>query len=89
MTAELMALLLMVKPPPHEFDHPFEGMIVQYATLEEIERECGYDHAIGCALITEASDGTIVKCTLLLPHGNPVGNRLYRHERAHCNGWRH
>jgi hypothetical protein len=41
----------------------------------------------GCAV------GNRARCILILPKRNavtPVAYQgLYRHERAHCNGWRH
>lgn len=67
--------------PPARYDHPFPNMGVQRATPDQIRRWCGHPFARACAF--KMGD----KCTILLPPDVPIGGRVYRHERAHCNGW--
>ena len=78
---------------PARYDHSAGRMIVKHMSLVEVARRCSrYLPAVraqtfGCAM------GDDRLCLVYLPHKTSVGpkayERLYRHERAHCNGWRH
>lgn len=78
---------------PARHDHSASRMIVKHMSLVEVARRCSRHlpavraQTFGCALGDERL------CLVYLPHKTSVGSqtyeRLYRHERAHCNGWRH
>ena len=75
------------------YNHDAANMIVHHTSVAGVARRCGKHlpahraQALGCAL------GDQRLCLVYLPHKASVGPvayaRLYRHERAHCNGWRH
>ena len=76
-----------------QHDRPAANMIVHHMNPGRVAHHCGAHmsahraQALGCAIGDERL------CLVFLPHKASVGlvayERLYRHERAHCNGWRH
>src|SRR5213595_314379 len=82
-----------IEAPPPQYDHPFHGkVIVSY----DAPGACGSvygGHASGCAYVSKGV------CRIhLRPKGSTYGffvmdnegiANVFRHERAHCNGWRH
>ena len=92
----LSALILaQLALPSAEFDHPAENMIVRHHSPTQVERRCRVHwpqhrgQIVGCALLVRNER----ICIVYLPHEASVGpaayERIYRHERGHCNGWRH
>jgi hypothetical protein len=74
--------------PPSRYDHQYRGqLIVVQQSLTNIRRSCGDPY---CWAWTYGDMGG--RCTIYLPKvGGSISraffNQLYRHERAHCNGW--
>lgn len=84
-------LATSVQLPPARYDHkPTVSMQVIEGTKAEIQRVCrmaskyeGGREILSCALPSET------RCIIIWPKGQPHSGDLWRHERAHCNGWRH
>lgn len=86
--------------PPVKYDHATaEAPIILYQHSLAIDFACG--HAKGkfvngetrtqaCAYVGDKNFG---RCIIILPFESEVGpiveKKLWRHERAHCNGWFH
>jgi hypothetical protein len=70
-----------IQPPPARYDKPAFNVSVQYASKSQIKRYCGNPFALGCAYAHSKG------CTIIVPLDTGTGSMLYRHERAHCNGW--
>jgi hypothetical protein len=74
--------------PPTRYDRPYYGqLIIVQQSLAGIRRSCRDPY---CWAWTYGDEGG--KCTIYLPKvGSSISraffNKLYRHERAHCNGW--
>ncbi len=87
----LAASLSGVQIPPARYDHPpAMRMQVIEGTNAQIQRVCrlaskyrGELEILACAI-----PGKTV-CIMIWPKGKPRSGPLWRHERAHCNGWRH
>lgn len=80
-----------VEPPPARYDHaPTVRLHVIEGTDEQIQRVCRrasrYDGDLKILACAMASDDA---CIIIWPKGQPRAGRLWRHERAHCNGWEH
>lgn len=87
--------------PPLRFDRPAENMRVWHYAPAKVNDLCGRlaTHAnnpqrvagggtfYGCAI------GGPTQCILIVPQRSSITSvsydRLYRHERGHCNGWSH
>ena len=87
--------------PPAGYDHPAAQMRVWSYSVAKVDDLCGrlvthkqnpYRVArtgtmFGCAI------GGVKQCILIMPKKSGMStvsyDRLYRHERAHCNGWHH
>ncbi len=77
--------------PPAHFDHPPRvPMQVIEGTQAEIQRVCrrlsgyaGGHHILACAIPSRT------RCIIIWPKGRAREGVLWRHERAHCNNWRH
>jgi hypothetical protein len=88
----VLAAMGLVLDPPAKYDYPPNPPpIVEETTLEEIARRCastvlpkGY-FVLACTLPPSPYN----KCVIAWPKGTPRNNALWRHERAHCNGWVH
>jgi hypothetical protein len=87
----LLASLSGVQLPPAKFDHPpRQKMHVLEGTHSEIQRTCrvaskyrGEREILACAIPSKKF------CIIIWPKGKPRSGDLWRHERAHCNGWKH
>lgn len=79
--------------PPPEFDRPHPNLRIWLVEPEEIDAACRrfalgalfrVPYAIGgCADIGNGKS----PCNIILPRGH--SEEMFRHEQAHCNGWRH
>jgi hypothetical protein len=75
--------------PPDEFDHEYAGtMVITRVDAEGIKTNCPSGKTkIGCAL------GYGTSCYVFIATDDILGllpyELIYRHERAHCNGWHH
>lgn len=79
--------------PPAEFDRPHPNLRIWLVGPEEVDAACrrfGFGTLFhtpyrigGCA---EIGDGKS-PCNITLPRGH--SEEIFRHEQAHCNGWRH
>lgn len=74
--------------PPKQFDHPAPNARVVNRSPDQIARICQkhspWASGVGaCALYS----GKNKPCIILWPQGVPKSGVLWRHERAHCNGW--
>lgn len=73
--------------PPARFDRAYSGeMMVHSIPKATVNAECAMSamkaHVVGCSFFI----GDL--CVVLLATGSNVSrDLLYRHERAHCNGW--
>lgn len=80
--------------PPKEYDHPYKGgIIVTHLNDDNIDEICG-KWAVACTYADPSLKDVCyiyMRKILIMPHsGNRVPyNKLFRHERAHCNGWIH
>ena len=70
----------LVLQPPARFDYPNDTMTVLRRDTAEIIDICGRTN-VACAYF---HDG---RCFIVIPHKAPESGMIYRHERAHCNGW--
>ncbi|MFW6077512.1 MAG: hypothetical protein ACOC71_07150, partial [Hyphomicrobiales bacterium] len=70
-----------IQPPPSRYDKPAGNVSVQYASKSQIGRFCGNPLARGCAYAHPKG------CTIIVAPGTTKASLLFRHERAHCNGW--
>jgi hypothetical protein len=71
--------------PPARYDHAYRGrLVVIQQSLGVLRAQCGYPDCWGW---TYGDIGGT--CTIYLPRSvnRKFYNQLYRHERAHCNGW--
>jgi hypothetical protein len=84
--------------PPAEFDHDkYPGTIdVRRVDLEQLSTECRIDQLGGANTKTACSRRYGLQyCVIVIAHDyilNTQGvsyDAIYRHERAHCNGWHH
>ena len=94
-TAPLIAATVLmaadIQPPPARYDHaPTVRMQVIEGTKAQIQRVCrmasGYHggrHILSCAIPSKGL------CIIVWPRGMKRSGWLWKHERAHCNGWRH
>jgi hypothetical protein len=78
--------------PPTRYDFkPSERIIVVPRTSSQIRQICTLKAASpwpggGVGACTLYS-GKSKPCIILWPKGTPRAGTLWRHERAHCNGW--
>jgi hypothetical protein len=89
--------------PPAEFDRPANNMRIWHYSAAKVSDLCQrlVTHrdnpyrlaSTGGRAIGGCAVGGTAQCILILPVRSSVSaesyDRLYRHERAHCNGWRH
>lgn len=71
--------------PPEQYDHPYDGKLkVTYGDVQKVHELCHSGSAAGCAYVHKHD------CLIILPTTWPrLTDAYYRHERAHCNGWKH
>jgi hypothetical protein len=83
--------------PPAAYDRPAANMRVWHYSAAQVNNLC---RRIMNKAGSEASGGTVYgcavggpsQCILIMPHKTVTTvnyQALYRHERAHCNGWHH
>lgn len=74
-----------IQQPPKRFDKPFGGLIYTY------HHSLAWLFARGAWAYTYIPPPGQKWCEMHMPHRATVGDafykELYRHERAHCNGW--
>jgi hypothetical protein len=73
--------------PPARFDHAHSNMAVRYLSPSEVDKLCrriGAKAPFGLA-IKGCAKGGPTACAIVIPL-NDRGT-IFRHERAHCNGW--
>ena len=103
--AERMPVIVKLSPindarimPPTEFDHEYLGvMIVTRVDEEGIRVECHGLTPTGCAQkrmecwATKCDQACLVWIVYddILNYQRYSYDVVYRHERAHCNGWHH
>ena len=74
-----------IQTPPIEYDHAFKGpSYIEYMSLEKLQELCG-GPVYACSYI----GGLNGRCIMYLSKLPGQQKQLERHERAHCNGWRH
>lgn len=77
--------------PPPEYDYPPRQKVqVLEGTHSEIQRVCRLASRYGgprSILACSIPNNRI--CIIVWPKGKHRSGPLWRHERAHCNGWRH
>ena len=83
--------------PPEEFDHEYKGELkINRGTQTQMRAACPNTfkpgaHAIGCALRSLGG----AACVIWIADDNFLQAIAFdveivlRHERAHCNGWKH
>ena len=77
--------------PPEEFDRAFTGrLFATRVNADKLKDVCPSTTKDGCSyrIGTQICTMYIVNDDVLHSHGYNY-NLVYRHERAHCNGWRH
>jgi hypothetical protein len=84
--------------PPMEYDYPYQGRMIEIivSTDEELAKVCWQPVAqghwkAGCAYALPAYNLCVVYILderLLRARGETL-ERTRRHERGHCNGWKH
>jgi len=78
--------------PPKEFDHEYIGgrLLVTRTDEEGIAANCGRISQTGCAyFITGETCFVWIVDDYILDYQGYSYDAVFRHERAHCNGWRH
>lgn len=82
----------MTMLPPVQFDHPYNGMVIEMTmTAEQVAMVCKNPLAEACTIIGPNFPGD--KCFIVIPKVGPGGvsqrtqTLLRRHEVGHCNGW--
>ena len=78
--------------PPSEFDHDYTGrMVVQRVDEAGIRDACKGMTQTGCTYHTAGSESCFVWIVYddILNYQQYSYDVVYRHERAHCNGWHH
>jgi hypothetical protein len=77
--------------PPPEFDYEYTGhMVITRGDEASTKTECWGKSGIGCALRVSAET-----CFVFIAYDDVLERQRYsygmvlRHERAHCNGWKH
>jgi hypothetical protein len=82
---------MQVTTPPVEFDHPYDGPVIERVlSLEDARQLCeslGNGLVDGCAVIRTQDRTCIIVVPLDGP--DPIIAHYEQHEIAHCNGWRH
>ena len=78
-----------IQAPPARYDHPPKiQMKVMEAPPSQLRRVCrlasGYR---GGGTILACSMPGKSRCIIIWPAGEKRAGLLWRHERAHCNGW--
>lgn len=82
--------------PPEKYDHPYNGRHTTHVVNpSEVKKICvnqlGWTHnpkwVEGCAWVS--SDGHCWNIVSGRPRHAESVEALMRHERAHCNGWKH
>ena len=68
--------------PPARYDHEMPGLTVMQFPMIGVKRVCGKQR-IACAPVGDGKP----PCWIVIPNTVPIGGAVYRHERAHCNGW--
>jgi len=81
------ALMLAATPAlgqPAGYDRPYRGKLtVVHLSPWDIRKVCG-GLAVACAVVGKG------RCTIYMsPLDNWKTRQTYRHEIAHCNGWKH
>jgi|GraSoiStandDraft_16_1057320.scaffolds.fasta_scaffold4212477_1 hypothetical protein len=85
-------------PIPREYDHAFAGelSIMRKINAIELAEICGSTRPIvACALMPGTRGLKSTECTIVLGEKTFLEKSGYtveeaeKHERAHCNGWRH
>jgi len=75
--------------PPPGFDHEYNGEIVVKRTDEAgIKAVCPFTPT-GCAFKREESCTVWIVYDDILNYQRMSYDVVFRHERAHCNGWHH
>lgn len=92
------AASLNVTHPPKRYDHPHPRLVVVEVPARDVRKLCGtlfgrgnfahYGRVRGCASIGDGKKS----CIMIIPRKASLSTRerdaLFRHERAHCNGWK-
>lgn len=74
----------MILDPPAIHDHPYAGQVIEHRlSVRGIEIVCGRGK-LACSWPSLSGSGP---CYVWLPV--KASAALWRHERAHCNGWEH
>jgi hypothetical protein len=84
--------------PPPEFDHPYDGpleIVITRADIPDIAAACPtikvppWSAMLGCSRITPTRCEVYIAHDDLLQAYRTTYDVTWRHERGHCNGWRH
>ena len=89
----------MILDAPAQYDHPYAGQMIEHRmTAQEVERLCrqagwrGDGLVYACAFKFPLADASgYPPGFILIPNNVPARTiaLLERHERGHCNGWKH
>jgi hypothetical protein len=84
--------------PPKEFDKPYIGMgalVIMRQTPDEIAKLCPNAERRPNTILLGCARGSRDNCTIYIADDETLKKYnedyeiVYRHERGHCNGWRH
>ena len=81
------AIMQHVAPPPRRYDYEPTNMVVEEMTPAKAQRWCGHSKRVACAMPLEKGCLGVMPARRFLT--GDAYERLIRHERGHCNGWRH
>lgn len=91
------AASLDVTHPPARFDRPHPRLVVVEVPGRDVRKLCGtlfgrgnfshYGRVHGCASVGDGRKSCVVIMAKRGTLSDRTHDALFRHERAHCNGW--
>jgi hypothetical protein len=91
------AASLTVTQPPKRYDHAHPRLVVVEVPARDVRKLCGtlfgrgnfahYGRVHGCASVGDSRKSCIIIMPKRTRFSAAEHDALFRHERAHCNGW--
>ncbi len=91
------AASLNVTHPPKRYDHSHPRLVLVEVPARDVRKLCGtlfgrgnfahYGRVHGCASVGDGRKSCIIIMAKRMSLSGRTHDALFRHERAHCNGW--